>query len=268
MSPQKLFDSSLEKGLKGIFGNKPKKPLKAQTTTNTMTDPDQSIDDGNVTPKESEKDVSMAIDQSDYVKGPVGTPSGIPAVDPKSGGAEQSEEERRRQMARNVNYVYQTANSGSKRQVPFRVKICQWWPRDPKGHSIKTRLSELSYGKTTPSGLHWGASVYNWYWYNRIPGVENFVSKATSSQLAGYMRAHGELYAKDLFAIADEEPDPELLPPYDLRQLILESDEWEPEKRGQIWDRKGKGKESLADSTVCIFHPYSMENDYWSSCIS
>jgi hypothetical protein len=42
--------------------------------------------------------------------------------------------------------------------------------------------------------------------------MEKFVSKATSSQLARNMRAHGELYAKDLLAIADEEPGPELLP--------------------------------------------------------
>jgi hypothetical protein len=69
------------------------------------------------------------------------------------------------------------------------------------------------------------------------------------------MRGHGELYAKDLLAIADEEPGPELLPSYDLRQLILESDEWEPEKRGQsnpLWDRKGKGKESLSYSKICL----------------
>jgi hypothetical protein len=243
-----------KKGLKGIFGKKPKPTLKAQTTTDPTTKPDQSIDDENVAAKDSPKDVSRALDR------PAEIPSSIPAADSKTGGAEQSEE-RRREMAREVNYVYQTfsANSGSKRQVPFRIKISQWWPREPKGHVIKTRLSELSYGKKTPSGFHWGASVFNWYWYNRIPDVENFVSKATSSQLAGYMRAHGELYAKDLLAIADEEPDPELLPPYDLRQLILESDEREPEERGQsnpLWDRKGKGKEALSDSEVCLSFTY------------
>jgi hypothetical protein len=81
--------------------------------------------------------LSMALDQ------PAETPSSIPAADFRSGGAEQSG---RREMARNVNYVHQTANSGIKQQT-FRVEICQWWPKDPKGHSIDTRLSELSYGR-------------------------------------------------------------------------------------------------------------------------
>ena len=106
----------------------------------------------------------------------------------------------------------QAQHEGKSRLI-FRV-----WPRAPNGEVIKP--SPLR-GKEAGNGLDlWGATLYDFYYVNRIPSVKNYITTSTGSRLAKWMRQNGELTAEDELAWADKEEDPKEIPVADMGELI------------------------------------------------
>ncbi|KAJ7470260.1 hypothetical protein FB451DRAFT_1176331 [Mycena latifolia] len=89
--------------------------------------------------------------------------------------------------------------------------IFRSWPRDPAGQEAP----EMEPGKTTPNGIvYWGATLYDFYYFQAIPTIPNYIMTSTGSRLAATMRKIGELdAAAPEIEWADREEEP--------RQLVL-----------------------------------------------
>ncbi|KAJ7090297.1 hypothetical protein B0H15DRAFT_948800 [Mycena belliarum] len=89
--------------------------------------------------------------------------------------------------------------------------IFRTWPRDPNGETPMV----MSPGKTTSNGnIYWGATLYDFYFFRRVPSIPNYIVTTTGSRLAATMRRLGELEAaapEIIWADREEEP----------RQLVL-----------------------------------------------
>ncbi|KAF8557556.1 hypothetical protein OG21DRAFT_277328 [Imleria badia] len=75
-----------------------------------------------------------------------------------------------------------------KKRAVFRL-----WPRDPKGEPLVP--NEKLKGTLSPDGYPWGATLYDIYHVNRIPGVTGLMSVMTGSALCQAVTALGELDA-------------------------------------------------------------------------
>ncbi|KAJ7739705.1 hypothetical protein DFH07DRAFT_965689 [Mycena maculata] len=90
-----------------------------------------------------------------------------------------------------------------------RLIFCEW-PRDPNGQVLM--YDKEIPGKTVPNGIpHWGATLYDFYQWQRIPSCAALLSTSSGSRLAATMRAVGELTAETELLAADIEADPEQL---------------------------------------------------------
>ena len=77
----------------------------------------------------------------------------------------------------------------------------------------------------TPNGVHiWGATLFNFYAVRRIPDSHNLVTLLSGNKLAAWMKANGEDYAKSELEFAEQEPDPYLVLPYPITELIQDTD--------------------------------------------
>lgn len=105
------------------------------------------------------------------------------------------------------------------------------WPRDPKGGVLTAENSVL--GKETPDKIQlWGATLLDFYYTSRVPinpnkfqFTDHSITVSTGSKLLGWMEKHGEDYAVDQLDLARLEPDPEVIEPLDIAQLIREKEQ-------------------------------------------
>ncbi|KAF9565508.1 hypothetical protein CPC08DRAFT_683586 [Agrocybe pediades] len=99
-----------------------------------------------------------------------------------------------------------------------------------------------------PNGLQlWGATLNDFYIVSRVHGLDNLHTHSTGSKLAAWMKAHGETYAADHLAMAEQEAEPELILPCDIGRLIKDSERVPFEKK--TWSKAnpdGKGKEPFS----------------------
>lgn len=144
-----------------------------------------------------------------------------------------------------------TTTTAADRQRILNAKTTPWrsvfacWPRDPNGKYITRENSEL--GKMAPNRAQiWGATLFNFYSVRRIPDLHNLVTFSSGSKLAAWMKANGEDYAKSELEFAEQEPDPYLVHPYPITELIQDTDALIDEKSwvrdDQYDDLSGKGK--------------------------
>ncbi|KAH0832366.1 hypothetical protein J3R83DRAFT_13395 [Lanmaoa asiatica] len=98
--------------------------------------------------------------------------------------------------------------------------IFRHWPRDPNG---KPMLPSPTRGKEAGNGLDlWGATLYDFYYVNRIPNLANALTISTGSKLIKVMTAFGELeHAQNEIAWAAREADPMEIPAWDPAQAIM-----------------------------------------------
>ncbi|KAF8432763.1 hypothetical protein L210DRAFT_3557845 [Boletus edulis BED1] len=83
--------------------------------------------------------------------------------------------------------VPQSHGGPSKKRTVFR-----FWPR--KLNSKRLDPTKLR-GTLSPDGYVWGETLYDFYYVNRLPSVDNFVSISTGSMLRQVMESIGELDA-------------------------------------------------------------------------
>ena len=96
--------------------------------------------------------------------------------------------------------------------------IFRIWPRDPKGQTLK----ETPPGKIAGNGLPlWGATLYDFYYVQRIPKLPNSLTMSTGSKLGSWTKNIAELkHAKHELEAAEKEPDPVIIPPYKAGEWI------------------------------------------------
>lgn len=104
------------------------------------------------------------------------------------------------------------------------------WPRpepspsatseDPPPH--KDIPSKGFFGKMTPNGLLWGATLFDFYFVQRLFDRPELKSILTGSKLATWAKANGETDGpmKACLEWAENEKDPELIAPYDIQELV------------------------------------------------
>ncbi|KAF9233238.1 hypothetical protein BU15DRAFT_54176 [Melanogaster broomeanus] len=98
--------------------------------------------------------------------------------------------------------------------------IFRQWTRDPNGKPVAP--SEIR-GKEAGNGLDlWGATLYDFYHFRRIPDNIYGITISTGSKLTKVMKALGELEAaKDEIAWAEQEEDPREIPAWDPAEAIV-----------------------------------------------
>lgn len=98
--------------------------------------------------------------------------------------------------------------------------LMRHWPRDPEGKNMD---DSDEYGYTTLNSTHlWGATLLDFFYYNRFPAAPSFVGVSTGSRLCAWMKAHGENldYAKAEIEWAEMENKPKLRPAADIMEII------------------------------------------------
>ncbi|KAJ3814772.1 hypothetical protein EV368DRAFT_66312 [Lentinula lateritia] len=105
-------------------------------------------------------------------------------------------------------------------------RIYKIWPRDPKGGGkpcIMSDLRELSAGYRTNNSHHlWGATTLDFYMFRSFNDecADAMLGFSSGSKLYAWMKAHGELYAKDELEWAEMEQKPRLRPAADILEII------------------------------------------------
>ncbi|KAJ6608602.1 hypothetical protein B0H10DRAFT_1955278 [Mycena sp. CBHHK59/15] len=102
--------------------------------------------------------------------------------------------------------------------------IFRRWTRDPKGETIH----EFPRGKEAPNGIpQWGATLWDFYSFERLPGAFGLLSFSSGSRLANKMREIGELEAAaDDIEWADREAEPaQFLLPIEIDKDIQSAEE-------------------------------------------
>ncbi|KIK58010.1 hypothetical protein GYMLUDRAFT_98259 [Collybiopsis luxurians FD-317 M1] len=100
--------------------------------------------------------------------------------------------------------------------------VCRTWPRDPKGDIIR----ELPPGKHTPNSTHlWGATLMDFFRFQRGPEMFLLSTISTGSRLSAWMKYNGEAeYAKDEMAWAAAEEEPRVRPAADILEILKAKD--------------------------------------------
>lgn len=115
------------------------------------------------------------------------------------------------------------------------------WPRQPNpdaepGHPPYRDMTPKNsfLGKMTPNGNQfWAATLFDFYFVQRFHDQPELRSISTASKLVQWAKANGETDGPTKVSIqwAEDEKDPELIPPYDIRLLI---EHWEEIRRRVI----------------------------------
>ncbi|KAJ3516058.1 hypothetical protein NLJ89_g1367 [Agrocybe chaxingu] len=122
--------------------------------------------------------------------------------------------------------------------------IFSQWPRPVEGSS-KTYITEENsvLGKMTPNRIqHWGASLFDFYRTQRIPGLFSLSTITTGSKMANWCRENGEADfepARQLIEWQDQQPDPKVIEPCDIQQLIIDQEAY---VHGPTWDKAREAK--------------------------
>lgn len=98
--------------------------------------------------------------------------------------------------------------------------IYRFWTRDPDGDNILPGNSFL--GKMTSNKIQfWGATLWDFFWTNRLPKVPNLRTGSTSSKLSKWMIEHKETqHAAPELGWAKDEADPCQILPYPIAHVI------------------------------------------------
>ncbi len=98
--------------------------------------------------------------------------------------------------------------------------IYRFWPRDPNGDNILPGNSFL--GKMTSNKIQfWGATLWDFFWTNRLPKVPNVRTGSTGSKLSKWMIEHNETqHAAPELEWAKVEADPRQIFPYPIADVI------------------------------------------------
>ncbi|KAG6811279.1 hypothetical protein H0H92_008227 [Tricholoma furcatifolium] len=135
-------------------------------------------------------------------------------------------------------------------------QIFRTWPRKPDGEYITPDNSAL--GKSTPNGIQfWGATLFDFYRVQRMPGLFSLQTISTGSKLMKWMKAHGESdYAKDEIEWAEMEEDPRVILPWSPRAKIEEVENYVREgKIGNLLKNAGlEGKDEMASTESPFKH--------------
>ena len=129
--------------------------------------------------------------------------------------------------------------------------VLQHWPRDQKGPPLKGH----SGGKSTSNGQPlWGATLYDFYMVERLPGLANLRTITTGSRMADWCKSIGEVnHAKQQIEQAEMEERPKQLPPYPIWKLVEEM-EVLARNKAHGKELKWKGKLSVTEEDeVCYF---------------
>ena len=102
----------------------------------------------------------------------------------------------------------------------IRRHIYRSWPRDPAGEKILPENSCL--GKMTSNEIQfWGATLWDFYWVQRMPNVPNLITISTGSKLSKWMMEHKETeHATSEIEWAQIEADPREINPYPIADAI------------------------------------------------
>ena len=125
----------------------------------------------------------------------------------------------------------------SNRRRILYAKTTRWrlvfskWPY-PNGKDILSPAESSALGKMAPNNIEiWGATLFDFYHVKSLPeSVDNIL--LSGSKLAAWMKANGENYAKNQLEFAKNEDDPYLILPYEITELIQDTDRWEDESMG------------------------------------
>ena len=102
-------------------------------------------------------------------------------------------------------------------------RIFRCWPRSPSGTPIPNELHSIHRGKTTPNGLPWGATVFDFYHVLQDSLKLNIY---TGSQLLEWSKANGEeSLAKAEIEWASREEKPRIIDPYPPRMSLAIQEE-------------------------------------------
>ena len=98
--------------------------------------------------------------------------------------------------------------------------IYRFWPRDPNGDNILPGNSFI--GKMTSNEIQfWGATLWDFFWTNRLPKVPNLRTGSTSSKLSKWMIEHNETqHAAAELGWAKDEADPHQIFPYPIAHVV------------------------------------------------
>ncbi|KZP19816.1 hypothetical protein FIBSPDRAFT_743237, partial [Athelia psychrophila] len=101
------------------------------------------------------------------------------------------------------------AHLGAKRRFVF----CSW-PRNPDGPTVRESPKAKAAGNGLPI---WGATLYDFYTFERVPSLPNYLTRTSGSRLAAAMREIGELgWAAEEIKWADKEDEPVVVEPSDI----------------------------------------------------
>jgi len=103
---------------------------------------------------------------------------------------------------------------------PRPEAVPNWKEMDPPPYNIIKPENSLP-GKMAPNGVQlWGSTLMDFYAVERIPGLANLRTISTGSKLLTWCKANGEAVAKQCIEWAEDEKDPELVPVYNVANLI------------------------------------------------
>ena len=147
----------------------------------------------------------------------------------------------------------------------LNAKTTRWrtifsqWPRDPKGKCTTSLAESSAPGKMVHNNAQlWGATLFDFYHVKSLPeSVDNIL--LSGSKLAAWMKANGENYAKNQLEFAKNEDDPYLILPYEITELIQDTDRWDQsmeDKKSWIRDEQNKDVIENRESK-------NKEREYW-----
>ena len=140
-----------------------------------------------------------------------------------------------------------------KRQRLWNEETIRWrfifskWPRDPNSLADISSLNQQQ---------HWGATLFDFYSVKLLVPESQHRTFSSGRNLAAWMKANGEDYAKDQLEFAENEEDPYLIHPYEITGLIQDTDQSMDGKKGWIRDEKNKDVVEESESKI-------EEREYW-----
>ncbi len=116
--------------------------------------------------------------------------------------------------------LWTTRMSIAKRSANEHGASCRCGLATPNGEVI--RETPYREGKTTGNGLPlWGATLYDFYFVHRIPGMTGMLTITSGSMITKWMRLKGETYAMDYIDQAEKlEHEPKIMHPYHIGEFI------------------------------------------------